>query len=176
MIRTEGEYKRAVARVREEKLRLNEYADSLKAQGLSQDDIEQLMAPVEAFHEQLVDEVGAYERLKNGDLGELGNLRGLPLVLIGLRIACGVTQRELAKLLGVAESQVSRDERNEYRGVTVEKASRIFDVLDAKLTSHIELQNKASARSRAPENFAPYENGGRPSSEERINADLAIAA
>jgi transcriptional regulator with XRE-family HTH domain len=40
-------------------------------------------------------------------------LRGLGHLLIALRIAQGVSQRELAKRLEVHESQVSRDERNE---------------------------------------------------------------
>ena len=40
-------------------------------------------------------------------------------LLISLRIAKGISQRELAKRLNVHESQVSRDERNEYFGITL---------------------------------------------------------
>jgi transcriptional regulator with XRE-family HTH domain len=36
---------------------------------------------------------------------------------VALRIATGLTQRQLAETLGVHESQVSRDERNEYHGI-----------------------------------------------------------
>jgi transcriptional regulator with XRE-family HTH domain len=57
-------------------------------------------------------------------------------MLIALRIALGLTQRQLAERLGVHESQVSRDERNEYHGVTVERASRLLDALGVNLLSH----------------------------------------
>jgi hypothetical protein len=46
----------------------------------------------------------------------LGRMRQLGFA----RIAQGITQRELAKRLGLHESQVSRDERNEYFGITLE--------------------------------------------------------
>ena len=59
-------------------------------------------------------------------------------MLVALRIALRLTQRELAERLGVHESQVSRDERNEYHGITVERASRILDALAVQLTSRFE--------------------------------------
>ena len=61
-------------------------------------------------------------RLKGGEFDELENLRGLGHLLIALRIAQGISQRELARRLDVHESQVSRDERNEYFGITLERA------------------------------------------------------
>jgi hypothetical protein len=36
------------------------------------------------------------------------------------------------------ESQVSRDERNEYHGITVERVSRILDALGVQLTSRFD--------------------------------------
>ena len=55
--------------------------------------------------------------------------------MVALRIALGLTQRELAERLAVHESQVSRDERNEYHAVTVDRASRILDALGVDLRS-----------------------------------------
>ena len=37
--------------------------------------------------------------------------------------------------MGVHESQVSRDERNEYHGITLERASRVLDALGVTLVS-----------------------------------------
>jgi hypothetical protein len=45
----------------------------------------------------------------------------------------------------VHESQVSRDERNEYHGVTVERASRILDALGVDLHSVFEAPVPAAA-------------------------------
>jgi len=40
--------------------------------------------------------------------------------------------------LGVSEAQVSKDERNEYHGITVEKAQRILEALGIKLISTVQ--------------------------------------
>jgi transcriptional regulator with XRE-family HTH domain len=58
-------------------------------------------------------------------------------MLIGVRIALGLSQRELAEKLGVHESQVSRDERNEYYGIAVERVSRILEALGVVITTRV---------------------------------------
>lgn len=68
------------------------------------------------------------------------NLRGLGHLLISLRIAQGMTQRDLAEKLGVHESQISRDERNEYFGIKVERAMKILDALNARLRTRVEIE------------------------------------
>lgn len=135
MIRNENEYREAVQRLREEKKRLDAHRATLATTGLSKPEIKRAMDPLRSFHMQLEEEVEAYERLKRGDLGELENLHGLGRTLVALRIALGLTQRQLAERLSVDESQVSRDERNEYHGITVDRASRILDVLRVHLKS-----------------------------------------
>ena len=49
-----------------------------------------------------------------------------------------VVGRERAERLGVHESQVSRDERNDYRGVTAERAQRILEALGVRFTAQAE--------------------------------------
>jgi len=90
------------------------------------------MQPLESFHEQLREEVEVYERMKRGDLGALQNLTSIGRWLIGVRIAKGLTQQELAERLAVAPSQVSRDESNEYHGISVERAQRILEALGVR--------------------------------------------
>lgn len=48
----------------------------------------------------------------------------------------GLSQRQLAERLRVYESQVSRDERNEYHGVTLERATRVLDAMEVSLRSY----------------------------------------
>lgn len=133
MIRNEPEYQEAVRRLAEEKLRFEDHRHRLVAKGLNEDEVKRALDPLMSFHLQLVEEVESYERLKRGEFGEITNLHGLGTMLIALRIYLGVTQRELADRLGVHESQVSRDERNEYHGVTVERAGRVLDALGVNL-------------------------------------------
>jgi transcriptional regulator with XRE-family HTH domain len=61
--------------------------------------------------------------------------------LIGVRIAKGLSQKELAELLGVSEAQVSRDERNEYHGITVERAQYILQKMGVQINLEGEIQS-----------------------------------
>lgn len=140
MIRNESEYQQAVARIEEERRRFEHHAAVWKSQGFTAAQIAKLKEPLESFHMQLVEEVESYERLKRRQFSEFENLQGLGQVLIGLRIARGMTQRELAERLGVNETMVSRDERNEYHGITVDRARRVLDALGAKLVTRVEVE------------------------------------
>jgi len=139
MIRNETEYQEASVRLAEERNRLTEHRARLKEAGLKDEEIKRVIDPMESFHLQLQEEVESYERLKRGEFDELDNLRGLGHLLISLRIAQGVSQRELAKRLSVHESQVSRDERNEYFGITLERAVKVLDALNVRLHTKVEL-------------------------------------
>ncbi len=138
MIRTETEYQEALTRLAAEKKRMSEHKKRLKDKGLDASQIETALEPMESFHLQLVEEADAYEKLKQGDLGELSNLHGLGRLLIALRIARGLSQTDLAGKLSVDVSQVCRDEKNEYHGITVERANRILDALHANLVTRTE--------------------------------------
>jgi DNA-directed RNA polymerase specialized sigma subunit len=140
MIRSEAEYKEAVRRIAEEKQRLAEQKSSLEAMQLGPEEVKRALDPMRSFHLQLEEEVEAYERLKRGEFGEITNLRGIGQLLIAARIFKGLSQRELAERLGVHESQVSRDERNEYHNITLERAARILEVLGVDVRSTIEIR------------------------------------
>ena len=140
MIRNEAEYQEASVRLAEEQKRLVEHRARLKEAGLTEEEIKRVIDPIESFHLQLREEVESYERLKRGEFEELENLRGLGHLLIALRIAQGISQRELARRLSVHESQVSRDERNEYFGITLERAIKILDALNARLHTKVQLE------------------------------------
>ncbi len=140
MIRNETEYQQAVTRLEAERQRLDEHVQAWEAEGFTAREIERLRAPLESFHMQLEEEVQSYERLKRGHFSEFENLHGLGQVLIGVRIARGMTQRELARKLGVDESAVSRDERNEYHGITVERAMRVLDAMGVRLMTRVEVE------------------------------------
>lgn len=140
MIRNETEYQQAVARIDAERKRLAAHMAEWKKQGFTASQVAKLREPLESFHMQFVEEVQSYERLKRGQFSEFENLHGLGQTLIGLRISRGMTQRELAERLDVHESMVSRDERNEYHGITVERAARVLDALGVRLVTRVEVE------------------------------------
>ena len=145
MIRNEAEYQHASARLSEERNRLAEHRARLRATGLTEEEIKRVIDPIESFHLQLKEEVESYERLKRGEFDELENLRGLGHLLIAVRIAQGISQRELARRLDVHESQISRDERNEYFGITLERAAKILDALNVRLHTKVEVKPESLA-------------------------------
>ncbi len=138
MIRNEKEYREAVERIRQEKDRLLKQESELQAMDLTPDQVKRALDPMRSFHLQLEEEVQSYERLKRGQFDELQNLHGLGQLLISLRIAKGMTQRQLALRLDVHETLVSRDERNEYHGITLDRASRILEALDVRVRTRVE--------------------------------------
>jgi DNA-binding XRE family transcriptional regulator len=131
MIRNEKEYQEAVERLKDERERLREQETQLKKLDLAKEEIKRVLDPVRSFHEQLKEEVDSYERLKRGEFDEVRNFEGMGRLFIALRISQGMTQRELAERLEIHESQVSRDERNEYHGITLERAGRLLEALGA---------------------------------------------
>ena len=149
MIRNEKEYKEAVDRIGQEKERLAKQKAELKRMGLRPAQIKRALDPMRSFHQQLAEEVDNYERLKRGQFGEMLNLHDMGQLLVSLRIARGLTQRQLAEKLGVHETQISRDERNEYHGVTLDRAARILKALNAEIHSRVELAPPVETKAEA---------------------------
>ncbi len=84
------------------------------------------------FHQEIEDEVRQYERARDHDIDPIP-LAAIGRLLISIRIANGLSQRDLAERLDVHESVVSRDERNDYHGITVERAQRILAALSEEV-------------------------------------------
>ena len=142
MIRNESEYREAVSRIQEERKRLKEQKARLAETGIKPVEIKRVMDPMRSFHKQLEEEVESYQRLKRGEFEELHNFQGLGQLLVALRIGQGMSQRELANRLGVDASQISRDERNEYHGITLDRASRVLEALGVEIRTRVENMNR----------------------------------
>jgi len=138
MIRNEREYQEALRRLTHDESFLTAQRRALDELDLGPEERERAMGPALSFHAQLVEEVAWYERVLRRDFETIHSLTGIGRLLIAARIANGLTQQDLAERLGVSTAQVSRDERNEYHGITVERAQLILDRLGERLTAHLE--------------------------------------
>jgi DNA-directed RNA polymerase specialized sigma subunit len=134
MIRNEREYLEALRRLKEDEHFLAEQRRALGELQLQPDEVQRAMEPALSFHAQLVEEVEWYERVRRRDFETIHSLSAIGRLLIAARIANELSQQELADRLGVSATQVSRDERNEYHGITVERAQLILDRLGEKLS------------------------------------------
>jgi DNA-binding XRE family transcriptional regulator len=138
VIRNEHEYQLALRRLAEDDQFAEAQRQAFIGAGLPPEEVERALEPTQAFHAQLGEEIEWYERVQKRDFDALRNLAGLGRLLIALRIANGLTQRELADRLDVSEAQISRDERNEYHGITIERAQRVLEALNETVNSVVE--------------------------------------
>ncbi len=138
MIRSEAEYQEALRRLEQDRTFAAAQRAALAASGLTPAAVKRAMEPLRSFQAQLEEEVAWYEDVRRRNFPAIRRLMQIGQLIIALRIANGLTQRELAGRLGVSEAVVSRDERNEYHGVTVERAQRILDALNATVVTQVE--------------------------------------
>ena len=148
MIRTDLEYRAAIRQIaRDESFQADE-RNRLLAEGATDAEADRALEPITSFHLQLKEDVAEYERLKRGEISPFTGFGQIGRMLVELRIASGMTQRQLAERLGVHESQVSRDERNEYHGITVERVNRILVAIGAEVSGRVQLVSQPSRRTK----------------------------
>jgi len=80
----------------------------------------------------LAEDLAFYERAKKGDIPSM-NFGDLGRLLIYIRIAKGLSQKQLAKKLNVSLSNVVEDEQNEYQGLTCDRGFEIVSAMGAKV-------------------------------------------
>src|SRR4051812_19920696 len=145
MIRTEREYAEAQKRLAEGREFAEQQRASFETMHLPKEHVELAMSPTLAFLASMEGEISWYEQARKGDIRPLSKLTSIGLSLIALRIAKDLTQRRLAERLGINEAQVSKDERNEYHGISVERAQRIIDALEGSVTVAVEMSTPGSS-------------------------------
>jgi DNA-directed RNA polymerase specialized sigma subunit len=130
MIRSDAEYREALKQLESNKQSTQLEREGLVAHGLSEDEVERALQPILSFDAQLVEETTWYEQVRRREIKPISNLAHIGRMLIALRIANGMSQKELADRLGTSESQVSRDEHNEYHNITVDRSQMILNALN----------------------------------------------
>lgn len=146
MIRSQSEYRESISRAEAGRRHLVEHEANLKTMDLEPDEVVRMMAPVVHLQQKLEAEVARYERLKQGDIDETWDLADVGRLLVEARIVKGLSQRALAKKLDVHESLVSRDERNEYHGLSIDRARQILDAMGVEVKFQVEAKTPKPLR------------------------------
>ena len=94
---------------------------------------------MESQLEELGEQLADYEALRNGWVAvlELDSLKDLPDALIRARIATGLTQKELARRLGLKEQQIQRYEATRYAGASLERIQAVAEALGVKIRERV---------------------------------------
>ena len=83
-------------------------------------------------------ELAEYDALHDATLIEATGIGEFPLALIRARIARGLTQRELAERVGLAEQAIQRYEAGDYARVSFARLVEIADALE--VTVHYDVR------------------------------------
>ena len=91
--------------------------------------------------DDLREQAAHYDALQSGQVKvlELNSLVEIPGALIRARTAAGLTQKELARRLGLKEQQIQRYEATRYAGVSLERLQAVADALGVTIHERVTL-------------------------------------
>lgn len=96
---------------------------------------------MESQLEELQEQLAEYDALRSGKVTvlEIEGLQELPTALVRARIASGLTQKELARRLGLKEQQIQRYEATRYSGVSLERIQQVAEALGVTIRERLTL-------------------------------------
>ena len=133
MIKYESELKAAERRVRELERQIDHVVDDLRSTNLAEAEIAVATGEQVRELDDLREQMHWFNEAKKGKTVARCNFRDIGRFLVALRLSKGFSQQDLAALLKVSPAQISKDELREYRGVSIERAMKILDALEAKI-------------------------------------------
>lgn len=138
MIKNERQYKITRAKADELRVSISELQHAPLPEGLSVDMRELQRDALEGTLGDFEAELAEYDALNDATLIEATGISDFPTALIRARIARGLTQRELAERLGLAEQAIQRYEAADYVGASFSRLVEIAEALE--LTIHYDVR------------------------------------
>ncbi len=132
MIKSEKQKNRTLESINKFKLELSKL---LESSTMEKDFKETYKNSYEIMINQLEKEVAEYEELKQGKFELPKDVTFIELLknLTKIRISKGLSQQDLAKLVGISRQQLNRYEEHDYQNVSVEKINSILQSLNIYL-------------------------------------------
>jgi DNA-binding Xre family transcriptional regulator len=159
MIANERQYRIAGAQIRRFEEALAAQAASEPGGDIAPRIVQATGDAIASERDELRAQLARYEDLRSGRVAQRGlcSLRGLSVALIEGRIAARMTQRDLAKRLGIPEQQVQRWEATGYIGVALERLQEIADALGLQMcgTVSYDVPDRSAGTGRDREPGAP---------------------
>lgn len=138
MIKNERQYKITRSRADEIRNTINELLRAPLPEGLQPEMRELQLDALRGTLGDLDAEIAEYNALHDATLIEATGIEQLPMSLIRARIACGLTQRQLAERLSLQEQAIQRYESTNYAGVSFARLVEIAEALG--LTIHYDVR------------------------------------
>ena len=137
MIKNERQYRITKAQAKKFAAALREHRDSPPSPNVHPVLIRAQEDAIQGELEVLQAQIAEYEALKSGrnTVLRIHSLSDLPKALIQARIASGLSQKQLATRLGVAEQQVQQYEASEFASASFSRLQEIAGALHVSLVS-----------------------------------------
>lgn len=139
MLKSKKEYEEALEEIKECESTMKLEQNNLKREGWTEEQIKRAMNLHLIKYEKKKEEISRYKNIMNKDIGKCSDLNLFGQYLIAIRLCLGLSQKEFAEKIDVRPSQLSRDESNEYSGISMERAQKILDKIGAKIYCSFEL-------------------------------------
>ena len=143
MIKNERQYRITRARADEIRNTIGELQRAPLPEGLQPEMRELQLDALRGTLGDLEAELAEYDSLHDATLIEATGIEQLPTALTRARIACGLTQRQLAERIGLQEQAIQRYESTDYAGVSFARLVEIAAALDLSVHYDVRL-NQAS--------------------------------
>ena len=128
------------------KAQAKNFKEAIEAFDAKTSDAHPLLAKAQrdALESQLAElhaQLKEFERLRSGKLRKLkkSTFQDLPIELIRARIARGLTQKDLARKLGVKEQQIQRYEETDYASASLSRVNEVIKALEIEVREEITL-------------------------------------
>ena len=139
MIKNERQYKITRSRADEVRNSVGELQRTPLPDGLQPEMRELQLDSLRGTLDDLQAELAEYDALHDATLIEATGIDQLPTALIRARIACRLTQRQLAERVGLQEQAIQRYEATDYGGVSFARLVEIAEALDLTIQYAIRL-------------------------------------
>ena len=141
MIKNERQYKIARSRADDVRNTIGELQRTPLPDGLQPEMRELQLDALCGTLGDLQAELAEYDALHGATAIKATAIEQLPTALIQARIACGLTQRQLAERIGLHEQAIQRYEAADYFGVSFARVVEIANALEASVDYLIRLNH-----------------------------------
>jgi HTH-type transcriptional regulator / antitoxin HipB len=141
MIKNERQYKITRSRADELRNTLGELQRTPLPEGLQPEMRELQLEALRGTLGVLEAELAEHDTLRDATLIEATGIEQLPTSLIQARIACNLTQRQLAERIGVQEQAIQRYEAADYFGASFARLAEIANALKLSVDYVIRLDH-----------------------------------
>ena len=157
MIKNEHQYRVAKAQADKFRSALQEWSMTLKPAHVHPKLWAAQRSGLQSQLRDLDTELREYERLQAAEPHtlEIHSIEELPKTLIQARIACGLTQKELARRLRVKPQQIQRYEASDYQTASFARIREIVRQLGLQFHQGVSLRLRPATRGRSKNRAKP---------------------